>query len=97
MTIPFHHRHPAERHAAFPHFWELCGQPAMPSWLLRKTGAASQKRPTDELGFQYVRPFHAGCWTMPRASAPKRQYGQRAERISFFNIDSIYDFLLSIA
>jgi xylan 1,4-beta-xylosidase len=77
----------------FPHFWELCVGSCHAVMGLRADWRRQLKNAHAELGFQYVR-FH-GLLDDAMSVYVKEQWGE-AKRYSFFNIDSIFDFLLSI-
>lgn len=75
----------------FIHFWEHTVGSGHASFGLRADWQAQLKQCREDLGFQNVR-FH-GLFSNP--IAPVRKLDEKTE-YSFFNIDRIYDFLLSI-
>ena len=75
----------------FPHYWEKSVGSCHAYMGLREDWRAQLKKCREELGFQYVR-FH-GILNDQMSVFSKRK-GE--VRYSFFNIDSIFDFLLSI-
>jgi xylan 1,4-beta-xylosidase len=77
----------------FPHFWELCVGSCHAVMGLREDWRRQLKKAHDDLGFQYVR-FH-GLLDDAMSVYVKDPWSE-ARRYSFFNIDSIFDFLLSI-
>jgi xylan 1,4-beta-xylosidase len=77
----------------FPHFWELCVGSCHAVMGLREDWRSQLKQAHDELGFQYVR-FH-GLLDDAMSVYVKDQWSG-VVRLSFFNVDSIFDFLLSI-
>ncbi len=79
----------------FPHYWEMCVGSCHAATLLRQDVQEHLKKAHDEIGFQYVR-FH-GLFDddMSVVIAPMIP-GLAEPRLSFFNIDRIFDFLLSI-
>src|SRR5512147_2944988 len=81
----------------FPHYWEHCVGSCHASMGLREDWRRQLKKCHEELGFQYVR-FH-GLLNDEMSVCVKRKSadGQGEElHYSFFNIDSIFDFLLEI-
>ncbi|MBV9695983.1 MAG: beta-xylosidase [Gammaproteobacteria bacterium] len=81
----------SQRGEAFAHFWELCVGSDHAPMALRADWQAQLRRAHRELGFRYVR-FH-GLLSDRMFTLTCQQ-----ERLvySFFNIDRIFDFLLSI-
>jgi xylan 1,4-beta-xylosidase len=77
----------------FPHFWELCVGSCHAVMGLRADWRRQLKIAHHELGFRYVR-FH-GLLDDAMSVVVKDQWSG-AEHLSFFNIDSIFDYLLSI-
>lgn len=81
----------ASKTTPFPHFWEHCVGSDHAPMALRADWQGQLKRCHEELGFQYVR-FHGllsdDLGTLVR---PKRDL-----IYSFFNVDQIFDYLLSI-
>ena len=82
------------RHAGkpFPHYWELCVGSCHAVMGLRQDWRTQLEKVHHELGFQYVR-FH-GLLNDEMSVCKKEADGRL--RYSFFNIDSIFDFLLSL-
>jgi len=81
----------------FPHYWELCVGSCHGYTALREDYRRQLRKVRDELGFRYVR-FH-GIFDddMCVCTAPSMHPSMPAEiRYNFFNIDNIFDFLLSI-
>jgi xylan 1,4-beta-xylosidase len=83
----------------FPHYWELCVGSCHAVMGLRQDWRDQLEKCHRELGFQYVR-FHgllddemSVCIRETNIFGGDRQGGLR---YSFFNIDSIFDFLLKI-
>jgi xylan 1,4-beta-xylosidase len=76
----------------FPHYWEQCVGSCHAVMALRADWRAQLEKCHRELGFQYVR-FH-GLLNDEMSVMTKDRAGD--QRTSFFNIDSIFDFLLSI-
>jgi xylan 1,4-beta-xylosidase len=76
----------------FPHYWELCVGSCHAVMGLRQDWREQLEKVHRELGFQYVR-FH-GLLDDPMSVCTKAADGSL--RYSFFNIDSIFDFLLEI-
>jgi xylan 1,4-beta-xylosidase len=83
----------------FPHYWELCVGSGHAVMGLRQDWRDQLEKCHRELGFQYVR-FHGLLDdAMSVCIRETRIFGGDAEgglRVSFFNIDSIFDFLLKI-
>jgi xylan 1,4-beta-xylosidase len=92
MTIHFTIDTQNER-TPFPHFWELCVGSCHAVMGLREDWRRQLKTAHRELGFRYVR-FH-GLLDDAMSVLVKDQWSG-AVRLSFFNIDSICDYLLSI-
>jgi xylan 1,4-beta-xylosidase len=76
----------------FPHYWEQCVGSCHAVMGLREDWRAQLAKCHRELGFQYVR-FH-GLLNDEMSVCTRDTAGQL--RYSFFNIDSIFDFLLTI-
>jgi xylan 1,4-beta-xylosidase len=76
----------------FPHFWELCVGSCHAYTGLREDWRILLEKSHRELGFQYVR-FH-GLLDDDMCVCKRDADGKL--RYSFFNIDSIFDFLLKI-
>jgi xylan 1,4-beta-xylosidase len=80
----------------FPHYWEQCVGSCHAYMGLREDWRKQLKICHDELGFQYVR-FHGLLNdTMSVCTRRKSGDGKAEIRYSFFNIGSIFDFLLEI-
>lgn len=81
----------------FPHYWELCIGSCHAVMGLRSDWREQLEKSHRELGFQYVR-FHGLLDDAMNVCARNHNpaEGQSALRYSFFNIDSIFDFLLKI-
>ena len=77
----------------FPHFWELCVGSCHAVMGLRADWRSQLKKAHAELGFRYVR-FH-GLLDDAMSVYVKDQWSE-AKRFFLFNIDAIFDFLLSI-
>lgn len=94
MTINFTIDTRGER-TPFPHFWELCVGSCHAVMGLRADWRQQLKNAHNELGFRYVR-FHGLLDDAMSLCAREGWTGDGPLRLSFFNIDSIFDFLLSI-
>jgi len=83
----------------FPHYWELCVGSCHAVMGLRSDWREQLERSRRELGFQYVR-FHGllndEMSVCTKVTNPFRPEASSTLRYSFFNIDSVFDFLLSI-
>jgi xylan 1,4-beta-xylosidase len=77
---------------SFPHYWELCVGSCHAVMGLRSDWREQLEKVHRELGFQYVR-FH-GLLNDEMSICIKDSDGNL--RYSFFNVDSIFDFLLRI-
>lgn len=77
---------------SFPHYWELCVGSCHAVMGLRQDWRDQLAKVHRELGFQYVR-FHG---LLNDEMSVCNQDSDGNLRYSFFNIDSIFDFLLSI-
>ncbi len=90
---------PSSPGTPFPHFWELCVGSCHAVMGLRADWQAQLEKVHTELGFQYVR-FHGllddAMSVCMRDSDPSNGDTPGKLRYSFFNIDSIFDFLLRI-
>ncbi len=75
----------------FPHYWERCVGSCHAAMGLREDWRRQLKNCHDELGFQYVR-FHG----LLDDDMSVYVQGKNGPCYSFFNIDSIFDFLLGI-
>ena len=84
----------------FPHYWEHCVGSCHASMGLRSDWRAQLEKCHRELGFQYVR-FHGllndEMSVCVKDVNPFLKDAPATLRYSFFNIDSIFDFLLSIS
>jgi xylan 1,4-beta-xylosidase len=76
----------------FPHYWELCVGSCHAVMGLRQDWRDQLEKCHHELGFQYIR-FH-GLLNDEMSVCKKDSAGNLS--FSFFNIDSIFDFLLKI-
>jgi xylan 1,4-beta-xylosidase len=76
----------------FPHYWELCVGSCHAVMGLRQDWREQLEKVHRELGFQYVR-FHG---LLNDAMGVCKENSDGSLRYSFFNIDAIFDFLLSI-
>ncbi|OHE73383.1 MAG: beta-xylosidase, partial [Verrucomicrobia bacterium GWC2_42_7] len=76
----------------FKHYWEKCVGSCHAATALRSDWQSQLKKCHDELGFEYVR-FH-GLFNDDMSVLAANNDGQL--EYSFYNIDLIYDFLLSI-
>lgn len=83
----------------FPHYWELCVGSCHAVMGLRADWRAQLEKCRRELGFQYVR-FHGLLDDAMSVVVREQKFFQPDApvtlRYCFFNIDSIFDFLLSI-
>src|SRR5512140_3712091 len=83
----------------FPHYWEMCVGSCHAVTGLRADWREQLEKCHKELGFQYVR-FHGllddAMSVCVRESNDFLNETEGTLRYSFFNIDSIFDFLLSI-
>jgi xylan 1,4-beta-xylosidase len=83
----------------FPHYWEMCVGSCHAQMGLRADWREQLAKCHQELGFQYVR-FHGllddGMSVCIRDDQIIRPDPEDKLRYSFFNIDSVFDFLLSI-
>ena len=77
----------------FPHYWELCVGSCHAATVLREDVRRQIRKAHEECGFQYLR-FH-GLFD-DDMSVVLPPMGPGGEEISFFNVDSIFDFLLDI-
>lgn len=83
-----------EQTTDFPHYWELCISSCHAATLLRADVQEQLRRAHDEIGFKYIR-FHGLLNDdMNVVIPPVVPIGE--PRISFFNIDRIFDFLMEI-
>lgn len=82
-----------EEGRSFPHYWELCVGSCHAATVLREDVRRQIKEAHEKCGFQYLR-FH-GLFDddMSVVIAPM---GMGEPEISFYNVDSIFDFLLEI-
>jgi len=79
----------------YPHYWELCVGSCHAATLLRADVQAQIRRAHREIGFKYIR-FH-GLLDDDMSVVIKPMMPFAAPRLSFFNIDPIFDFLLDEA
>ena len=83
----------------FPHYWELCVGSCHAVMGLRSDWREQLEKSHRELGFQYVR-FHGllndEMSVCVKDVNPFVKDAPATLRYSFFNIDSIFDFLLSL-
>jgi xylan 1,4-beta-xylosidase len=77
----------------FPHYWEQCVGSGHAALALRADYQRQLKLAHDELGFKYVR-FHG--LLHDDMSTVRRPLDFGKWKYSFFNIDSIFDYFLSI-
>lgn len=78
----------------FPHYWEICVGSCHAAMALREDWRRQLEQCHRDLGFRYIR-FH-GLLDDDMSVYCKNPYGRRKGRYSFFNVDAVYDFLLSI-
>ncbi len=77
---------------AYPHYWELCVGSCHAATILRADVQAQIRRAHREIGFKYLR-FHGLLDDdMSVVITPMAPFA--SPQISFFNIDTIFDFLL---
>lgn len=77
---------------AYPHYWEKCVGSCHAATLLREDVRNQIRKAHEEIGFEYIR-FHGLLDDdMSVVIAPRLPFGE--PQISFFNIDSVFDFLL---
>lgn len=81
----------------FPHYWEQCVGSCHGYTALREDYRQQLKKAHDELGFQYVR-FHGLFDDDMCVCVEKKDHMGNSQGIvyNFLNLDSIFDFLLSI-
>lgn len=88
-----------EKGTPFPHYWEMCVGSCHAVMGLRSDWREQLEKSHRELGFQYVR-FHGllndEMSVCTKVINPFQTDAPATLRYSFFNIDSIFDFLLSI-
>lgn len=88
-----------EQGTPFPHYWEMCVGSCHAVMGLRSDWREQLEKSHRELGFQYVR-FHGllndEMSVCTKVINPFQTDAPATLRYSFFNIDSIFDFLLSI-
>ncbi len=77
----------------YPHYWELCVGSCHAATILREDVRNHIRKAHEDCGFQYLR-FH-GLLDDDMSVVIEPTFFRKSE-ISFFNIDSIFDFLLSI-
>ncbi len=78
----------------YPHYWEMCVGSCHAATLLREDVRSHLRQAHQEIGFRYVR-FH-GLLDDDMSVVIKPMFPLDPPRLSFFNIDSIFDFLLDI-
>lgn len=78
----------------YPHYWEMCVGSCHAATLLREDVRNHLRQARQEIGFRYVR-FH-GLLDDDMSVVIKPMFPLDPPRLSFFNIDSIFDFLLDI-
>ena len=76
----------------YPHYWEFCVGSCHAATLLRADVQAQIRKAHEECGFKYIR-FH-GLFNDDMSVYFVPMFGE--PMISFYNIDCIFDFLLSI-
>lgn len=79
----------------FPHYWEQCVGSCHAVMGLRSDWREQLEKSHRELGFQYVR-FHGLLDDDMSVCVRDYHDGQSTLRYNFFNIDSVFDFLLKI-
>jgi len=79
---------------SYPHYWELCVGSCHAATILREDVRNQIRKAHDECGFKYLR-FH-GLFDDDMSVAVASLMGHGPVSISFFNVYSIFDFLLSI-
>lgn len=79
----------------FPHYWELSVGSCHAATLLRADVQEHIRKAHRDIGFQYIR-FHGLLDDDMSVVIPPMMPGLSENQISFFNIDRIFDFLLSI-
>ena len=77
----------------FPHYWELSVGSCHAATILRADVQEQIKKAHKDIGFQYLR-FHGLLDDDMSVVMPPMIPGTGETQISFFNIDSISDFLL---
>lgn len=85
----------AETGRPFPHYWELCIGSCHAALILRADMQEHIKKIHDAIGFRYLR-FHGLFDDDMSVVIDGMIPGITPRQISFFNIDRIFDFLLSI-
>lgn len=78
----------------YPHYWEMSVGSCHAATLLREDVRNHIRAARQEIGFRYIR-FH-GLLDDDMSVVIKPMFPTDPVRYSFFNIDSIFDFLLSI-
>lgn len=78
----------------YPHYWEMSVGSCHAATLLREDVRNQIRAARQEIGFRYIR-FH-GLLDDDMSVVIKPMFPTAPNRYSFFNIDSIFDFLLSI-
>ena len=82
-----------EKGRPYPHYWEFCVGSCHAATVLREDVRKQIRRAHEECGFQYLR-FHGLFDDDMSVVIPPTLMGET--EISFYNIDSIFDFLLEI-
>lgn len=78
----------------YPHYWEFCVGSCHAATLLRADVQEHIRKARADIGFRYIR-FH-GLFDDDMSVYFKPMFGFGEPVISFYNIDVIFDFLLSI-
>lgn len=81
-----------EKGRAYPHYWELCIGSCHAATVLREDVRDHIRKAHRDCGFQYLR-FH-GLFDDDMSVMIRPMFGTGEPTISFYNIDSIFDFLL---
>lgn len=79
----------------FPHYWEFCVGSCHAATILRADVQNQIRQAHEEIGFQYLR-FHGLLDDDMSVVISPMIPGLEENQISFFNIDRVFDFLLSI-
>lgn len=89
----------AKKGKPFPHFWEMCVGSGHAAMGLRTDWREQLKKAHDDLGFRYVR-FHGllddDMSVCVREANHFNRNAPTKLRYTFYNVDQIFDFLLSI-
>lgn len=78
----------------YPHYWEMCVGSCHAITILREDNREMIRRAQKECGFKYLR-FH-GLFDDVMNVVINPMFGMGEPKISFYNIDCIFDFLLEI-